>query len=328
MRHRARAIAAAGLWTAAVALVALGAAGLVAAIGAPPGTPERAELTWPGDRAIEAGLLEARALAEGLSDDVDALGADGRAALAALVARDRDLLSRALEAGTQTAAEVETRSAALRGRVRSLPALAGGVADLRRPVNELVLGPDRRRALELLLAAAELTNDLDRLWGELARGALPAMELMTLLEDHDATSAEAAAAGRAARYADAIAALDRSAELLASARTLRDALAPRVDVSVLDEWLDRNAAYDAALRSLYDALRRSGGRVTQEVRDAFAAEQAAKERLPPDTRGLVVIMAEIARGGLNQAVIAIEEARGSLRDALDQLAELESAGPS
>ena len=64
--------------------------------------------------------------------------------------------------------------------------------------------------------------------------------------------------------------------------------------------------------------------MTKEVRDAFAAEQAAKERLPPDTRGLVVIMAEIARGGLNQAVIAIEEAKGRLREALDQLEAIRS----
>ena len=39
--------------------------------------------------------------------------------------------------------------------------------------------------------------------------------------------------------------------------------------------------------------------------------------LPPDTRGLVVIMAEIGRGGMNGAVITIEEARAKLADALE-----------
>ena len=55
------------------------------------------------------------------------------------------------------------------------------------------------------------------------------------------------------------------------------------------------------------------------MRRALAAEEAAKARLPPDTRGLVVIMAEIAQGGMNQAVIAIEEAKGGLDEALGAL---------
>ena len=45
-------------------------------------------------------------------------------------------------------------------------------------------------------------------------------------------------------------------------------------------------------------------------------ERKAKDRLPPDTRGLVLIMAEIGRGGMNGAVIAIEEARGQLSAAV------------
>ena len=74
---------------------------------------------------------------------------------------------------------------------------------------------------------------------------------------------------------------------------------PTVDVAVLDEWLDRNAAYDVALRDLYAALDGVGGRVTDDVRDAIDAEQAAKERLPADSRGLILIMSEIGRGGMN-----------------------------
>jgi hypothetical protein len=327
-RRRLRSAALAGLWLAAAALLALGAAGLITAVGAPPGSPGRAELTWAGDRAVEPGLEAATRLAETLAGTVDDLGAAGRAALAALIARDQALLARSLDGGGRLAAQIEVETAELRTQVRALPGLAGAAPDPLPPQSALVLGPAQRQAVVLLLQAAALTEDLDRLWSQLAAGSLPALQLTTLLEDHDTTTAAAAAAGRAGRYGEAIAELDRSAEILASARALRDALAARVDVGVLDEWLDRNAAYDAALRSLYDALRRSGGRVTQEVRDAFAAEQAAKERLPPDTRGLVVIMAEIARGGLNQAVIAIEEAKGRLRDALDQLEAVRSAAAS
>jgi hypothetical protein len=101
---------------------------------------------------------------------------------------------------------------------------------------------------------------------------------------------------------------------------MRDVLANTVDVSVLDQWMDRNAAYDKALRALYVALNRAGGKITDDVRDERAAEQEARRRLPPDSRGLIVIIAEIGRGGMNGAVIAIEEAKARIADALDPTA--------
>ena len=52
----------------------------------------------------------------------------------------------------------------------------------------------------------------------------------------------------------------------------------------------------------------------QQLRDA---EREAKDRLPPDSRGLIIIMADIGRGGMNGAVITIEEARGALAAAAE-----------
>ena len=69
---------------------------------------------------------------------------------------------------------------------------------------------------------------------------------------------------------------------------------------MLDQWLDRNTTYDKALRGLYVALNKVGGRVTKRVRDAIAAEKVARERLPPDSRGLILIIADIGRGGMNK----------------------------
>jgi hypothetical protein len=46
---------------------------------------------------------------------------------------------------------------------------------------------------------------------------------------------------------------------------------------------------------------------------------AAQQQLPPDTRALVVIMGDIAEAGLDQAAIAIEQARGDLGDAVAAL---------
>ena len=106
----------------------------------------------------------------------------------------------------------------------------------------------------------------------------------------------------------------------------RDGLVNTSDVSTLDAWLSRNQRYDAALVALYAALQESGGLVTDKVRDAYREEGAARAILPPDTRGLVLIVADIGRGGLNQAVIAIEQARGRLNLALEALQPVE--GPA
>ena len=146
--------------------------------------------------------------------------------------------------------------------------------------------------------------------------SLAASRLSAELEAHVDAVATAAEHGRDAAYEAALAALDDADAAIAGARELRDLLADTVEVTTLDEWLDRSEAYDVALRALYTALDDVGGRVTTAVREAIAAEEAARARLPPDARGLVVIMADIGRGGMNGAVIAIEEARGRLAEVL------------
>ena len=70
---------------------------------------------------------------------------------------------------------------------------------------------------------------------------------------------------------------------------------------------------------LYGALRDSGGVIDDVVRAAFREEGLARADLPPDTKGLVVILADVGQGGLNQAVIAIDQARARLGLALDAL---------
>ena len=63
--------------------------------------------------------------------------------------------------------------------------------------------------------------------------------------------------------------------------------------------------------------RTRAGSSTRPSRPPSEGEQQARERLPVDLRPLVVIMADVAQGGLNQAVISIEETRGEIAGALD-----------
>jgi hypothetical protein len=147
-----------------------------------------------------------------------------------------------------------------------------------------------------------------------------ATRLTTLLTAHDTVAGGAATLGHQAKYAEGLDELTKADQIIANARALRDALANTVDVTTLTQWLNRNAEYDAALRHLFQSLVDSKLKVNAEVRQAFVDERKAHDLLPANTSGLVIILAEIGRGGLNQAVIGIEEARGALQAAVDRLA--------
>ena len=168
-----------------------------------------------------------------------------------------------------------------------------------------------------LVAALDATDGLDTAWTRLSTGSVAATSMSRLLAEHDRLIVAAADRGVNAKYASAIKVIDEAKAQIAAARALRDRLSATVDVTVLDEWLTRNEDYDVALQNLYSALSKVGNRVTKATRAAVKAEAEARAQLPPDTRGLVVIMAEIGQGGMSRAVIAIEEARAKLTDALE-----------
>lgn len=298
-------------WIACVALLAAGSAGLVAGLTHPPGSTARAELTWAADEAIRPGLEAASTGLARLSGDVDRLGLQGRAALAALVARDQEVVAGAVAEGTSLIATIEADSQALGRQLGSLPGAGAGM--------EGRFGADVLRTYDGIEGALAGASGLAESWATFTSGSANATRLITLLEAHDMDAGEAARLGSKGSYAAALTALGRSTAALDEATRLRDELENTTDVSVLDEWISRNRDLDVALGRLYRALRSSRGVVTTAVRDAAAAERAAQERLPPDTRGLVVIMADVARGGLNQAVIAIEEVRGTLATAVAAL---------
>jgi hypothetical protein len=317
MRDLARRIGAAIIWLVLVVAIALGAAGLVSGTDHLPGTAARAELTWDRDREVDAALDAASGRLVALSDTVAALGVQARGALAALNGSEISTVEAAIAEGDRLLDEVVTQTTSLRLELADVPYLAR--SDTALLVSD---GPVARHAT--MVAALDATQGLLEAWVRLTTGSVAAIQLSRLLEQHDEQVVAAAALGRAARYEEAIAGLDAVEATILSARSLRNQLANTVDVAVLDEWLDRNAAYDAALRNLYAAYARVGDTVTQELRDAIDAEAAARRNLPPDTRGMVVIMAEIGRGGMNGAVIAIEEARGRLTSAIDAV---EAAAP-
>ena len=297
----------AGAWLVAALLLSLGGAGIISATSRPTDAA-RAHLTWAADRSVRPALDAARAELESLAGAAAALGSVARGALAALTVQDADELDLALAKGSAAAAGIERDAAALRADLSAMPGFGVDAA------TRYSAGVVAERAA--MLAAVEETDGLADAWLALARGAGAAIGLTSVLLDHDVIVAEAARFGRADDWPAALAQLEVAGGRLADATAMRDRVAGVADVTILDEWLARNRRYDAALVALYMALADAGGRVTDAVRTAFAEEASARAQLPPDTRAFVLIVAELGRGGLNDAVIRIEELRGRLFAAL------------
>jgi hypothetical protein len=295
-------------WITAALVVALGSAGLVTGLSHRPGTAARAELTYAADQAVRGPLEGIIRDLTSIALDFDALGAQGRAALAALIATDPDALDATVTVGDTLVERIRRETAAMRDRVAALPGTGQG--------EEQRLSAGVRQRVATVTQALDSTSGTAPAWATLSSGASLATRLTRLLIQHDESTGEAVRHGSQGEYTQAVQALDLSDPALAAARILRDKLANVADVSTLTQWLDRNAAIDVALRQLYTILEGTGGKVTDEARQAYDQVKQAQKQLPPDTRALVVIMSDIARAGLNQAVIKIEEARGRLADTI------------
>ena len=315
-----RTVAGGAIWVAIIVVIALGAAGLVIALDHPPTADGRTALRAPGDAEVTRRLDAAEANLNALSDQVDALGTTARTALAALNGSDAAGAKEAVEHGDRLVSGIVTRIAILRRALDDVP--VGGPPEAGLTVSEGLVA--RHGAL---VAALDATDGLDVEWQRLTLGAVAATEMSGHLSEHDRLVIAAADRGVQAKYADAIKVLDRAKAQIGAARALRDRLSATVDVSVLDEWLARNEEYDIALQDLYKAISRVGSKVTSATRAAVKAEAEARARLPPDTRGLVLIMAEIGQGGMSRAVIEIEEARAQLTEALEAVTPAASDAP-
>lgn len=319
MKELARRIGAAILWLALVAAIALGGAGLVSGMDHVPSGEARPELTYVRDGEVTARLDAVTGDLRALADVVADLGVQARGALAALNGTDIETSEAAITEGDRLLRVLLERTRLIRLELADVPYV--GRTDTAMLVSSSIVG--RHDALGRALDA---TDGLQDAWTRLTLGSLSAIRLSTLLAQHDDQVTAAAALGRDAQYDEAVARLAEAEVTIQAAREMRDQLANTVDVTVLDQWLNRNAAYDVALADLYRAYATVGSTVTDELRDAIAAEEAARRNLPGDTRGLVVIMAELGRGGMNSAVVAIEQARGRLTAAIDAAAPRADTG--
>jgi hypothetical protein len=307
------------LWTALFAVLAAGGAGLVAEASHAPGSPSRAELTSVGDAALGARLDQATDQLRVIAADVERLAEDAKTALEEIASSDPTKLQDSLAQGSEVAATINTETNALLGALAGLP---GGEphADLRYSNDTLV----RRAAI---LAALDAAASLNAHWLQVTGRAVEASQLTTLIAEHDEIVLSAAAEGRARKYADAATTLDQAILAVVNVKEQRTKLIAGNEPTVLDEWITRNGDFDLALKALYVALDQSGGKITAKVQLAQRDERDAFARLPPDRRTIIVIVAEVARGGLTQAVLAIEDANGRIDDALAEAGPAPTGSP-
>lgn len=296
-------------WTGAAIILSLGSAGIVGGMSRAPGDGSRPELTWAADQAVRPGLAAASTDLSHLSGEVDQLGQAGRNAIASLVNRDTTTLNATIASGTALVSAIAADSAAIRIKLATLPGIGTG--------DETAIGADLRQRYDAITVALSISAGLQTSWVELTSGSAVATALTRDLADHDTFAGQAVKLGSSAQYARALVPLAQAQAALASAVKRRDALAANtIDVSVLSAWIERNSAFDTAAFTLYKLLEASPHKVTPAIRAAFADLSLARQNLPPDTKALVVILDDLARGGLNQAVIEIEEAKANLASAV------------
>jgi hypothetical protein len=295
-------------WTILFAVLAASGAGIAHGTWHAPGSAARAELTWDGDTALTHRLDVAAGELQRISGDVGKLADDAKTALAEVASTDQTRLHAALDDGATIAVAIASATLDLRNALAGLPG-DGPNASIEFSNPTLV----RRAAI---LAAIDAAASLASGWAQVNARSADAAHLTALIATHDDTVLAAAAKGVKAEYAAASSTLDDAILTVADIKALRVRLIAGTDRTVLDEWVERNGAYDIALKALYLTLVASNGEVTVAVQSARRDERAAFDQLPPDRRTILVIVAEVARGGLTQGVLAIDEARGRIDAAL------------
>lgn len=299
-------------WTLLLVLVAVGGGGLAARADQRHDTEHRPELTYLADELAAPRIADLRRDVAALDEQVGRLTEAALDALTALSRLDSAAVTATLADGDEAAAAAEA----------PIEPLTAARAELAAAMDELRLGEHRRQQLERLDLAIASAGGVGEAWRSVASVSRLAAGLIEPLLLHDELLAQAALAGREARWRDALDALDLAAAPRAEIAAVRDQLAAAggsgTDATELDGLVANSGAYAAALRDLYGLILRRGSVEGAQV-DALA-EQArlAQAALPADLASLGAIVAGAAGQPVTAGLEAIEQARGDIRAVLDE----------
>lgn len=293
-------------WTTLLVLIALGGAGLAVAADRPQNPVQRPELTWRADHAAEPWIKSLADKLRSIDADVGELSDAGRNVLGELQALDVDRMRASISDGDAITTRMDTE----------IQGLVSMHEDALAAIDEWRLGPATADLLDQLNTATTSAGAVPESWHGLTTDANRVAGLVDAFLRHDGLVIRATTAGRQSKWDDGLTSLDQAGGPLRDAADIRNQLAPTVDVSTLDDLLDRYRAYDRALTALYTYLRdggRQGGTQFDALQKAVDQAQAA---LPGDTTAMSVIVGEAAGPSVTDALVAIEGSHGDLIAAL------------
>src|SRR4029078_7151886 len=149
------------VWLLAAALIALGAAGVVAGMDTPsPAGTDRTGRTGHRDAVANASLDAIQADLQTLPDNVDTLGEQARTILAAMASNETDTVDTATAQGTQLVADIKARSERIRAALGQVPMVGT-------PAAAYELSSDTVDRHEAYVGGLKSTDDLDAAWGRL-----------------------------------------------------------------------------------------------------------------------------------------------------------------
>ncbi|MGA3030565.1 MAG: hypothetical protein ABSE58_07500 [Candidatus Limnocylindrales bacterium] len=300
-------------WLVLAAALALGSAGIVAAVERSPSTGTRPELTWGADQALSTRLNSAVRDLTTLKDDVDALGQEARNTLSSLAQVNQAGLQSAWDRGSNDLSSIDSSAANLSEQLQCGSWDTSLQDRLIRTNSPAIV--DRYHQVCIAIASVSPLHDD---WQAMVSSSKTAIQVANDIENHDSMAAEALQLATAGRYPDALAKMTGASQDIADASSIAAYLAKVTDVSTLTEWLDRTTQMDNALTTLWQAMVASKGVVTKQVTAALKNVNDAEALLPNDSSVMQVVLYEVA-GDLTSHGISIETARGALANALTAL---------
>lgn len=305
MIRRIRSALRAAIWLSLVGLISVGGAGLIVGLDPPPTDARRPELTARGDQRFARAAPSLRDAVGTLADEADALAAAARSASRAVRALDPAVARQQIRAGDTALVAIGIAAQRMVAERDGLVAEIGGAA----------LGSTNQERLAAVRDAEATASTLLDAWSGVVSSVSAAVAILDALERHDVAIAEASDAADEELYLPALTSLDAAATQLAAIAALRDRLPQGTDTPGLDTWLARAADREAALRRLYGALLASDGQPTEATAAALREVEGAQAALPSGDDVLTSLATEIAEPQLTDALVAIERARGIVRDA-------------
>ncbi len=301
------------VWLGLLALVAVGGAGLIVGVDPPPTDARRPELTARGDQRFARAAPALQDTVTGLSEEADALAAAARSASRGLRALDPGAARDGVRQGEAALQAVDVAGQEMTAAHEALLTAIDGAA----------LGTSNQARLAAALDAESAMETLPEAWSRVVAAVSRAAAMLDALERHDEAIAAATEAAREAAtgapdgggYVPALGSLDAASAQRAAIAALRDGVPQGSDTPALDDWLARAGAHDDALRRLYEALQASGGRSTDATAAAQREVEALQGALPVGREVFLAMVTEMTEPGLTEALVAIEQARGIMRDA-------------